>query len=56
MNLAHTFDGKSPSAKYTYKAMKTNNILDYSHLNKPPIERFCLFSWQWKILNNNIEL
>lgn len=56
MNLAHTFDGKSLSAKYTYKAMKTNNILDYSHLNKPPIERFCLFSWQWKILNNNIEL
>lgn len=52
MSLPHTFDGKSTSAHYTYEAYKTNNLLDYSH--HIGIERFCLFLWQWKILNSKI--
>jgi type VI secretion system secreted protein VgrG len=52
MNLPHTFDGKSPSALYTYEVYKTNNLLDYSH--HIGIERHCLFLWQWKILNPKI--
>lgn len=55
MNISHTFDGKSPQAKYTYEAMKTNNLLDYSHVANPPIPRFSLFLWQWKLLNPNIK-
>lgn len=53
MNLPHTFDGRSASAHYTYEAYKTNNLLDYSH--HIGIERFCLFLWQWKILNSKIK-
>jgi hypothetical protein len=51
MNLPHTFDGIK--GKYTYEAKKTNNLMDYSHLDS--IERFCLFLWQWKILNPKIK-
>ncbi|MGM5629918.1 phage baseplate assembly protein V [Apibacter raozihei] len=52
MNLPHTFDGRSASAHYTYEVYKTNNLLDYSH--HIGIDRFCLFLWQWKILNSKI--
>lgn len=43
-------------AKYTYEATKTNNLMDYSHIAKPPIERFSLFIWQWTVLNNKIKI
>jgi hypothetical protein len=54
MTLAHTFDGVSPTAKFTYEAMKTDNIMDYSHNAKPPIDRKVIYHWQWKILNPKI--
>ena len=52
--LPHTFASVSKNggiAKYTYEATKTNNLMDYSHIAKPPIERFSLFIWQWTVLN-----
>lgn len=53
MNLPHTFDGKSPSAKFTYQAKKTNNLMDYCHHDGIP--RFSVFHWQWRILNSKIK-
>lgn len=53
LSLPHTFDGKSPSAKFTYQAKKTNNLMDYCHHDGIP--RFSVFYWQWKILNSKIK-
>lgn len=58
MNLPHTFASRDEGkaiAKFTYEATKTNNLLDYSHVANPPIERFSLFHWQWQILNPKIK-
>lgn len=56
LELAHTFDGISKTAKYTYEAGKTNNLMDYSHWAKfGSIKRMSLFLWQWKILNPTIK-
>jgi len=52
MGVAHTFDGVSASARFTYKGKSTDNIMDYSHHDG--IERVSLFRWQWKLLNANI--
>ena len=38
-------------AEITYKVLRTENLMDYSHaLNK---ERYSLWQWQWEIANNN---
>lgn len=57
MRLPHTFasvNQKNLIRDYTYEATRTNNLMDYSHVAKPPIERFCTYKWQWKVLNNKI--
>lgn len=57
--LPHTFASISERGavpKYTYEATKTNNLMDYSHVAQPPIERFSLFIWQWNVLNNKIKI
>ncbi|MFK7050956.1 hypothetical protein FLACOL_02463 [Flavobacterium columnare] len=54
MTLAHTFDGLSASAKFTYQARTTDNIMDYSHQLTPPIDRKVIYHWQWKVLNSKI--
>ena len=57
--LPHTFAGISERGaipKYTYEATKTNNLMDYSHVASPPIERFYLFIWQWNVLNSQIKI
>ena len=61
MGLPHTFDGKK--SNYTYKAQKTDNIMDYCHwstdLNgntRTPVEGKILFGWQWQIVNNTIKI
>ena len=63
MKLAHTFDGIKATAKFTYKAQQTDNIMDYCHwssdLNgnpRKPVEGKTLFSWQWHIVNPNNKL
>lgn len=56
--LPHTFASiteRGAVPQYTYQATKTNNLMDYSHIAKPPIERFSLFIWQWNVLNNKIK-
>ncbi|GAB0156708.1 hypothetical protein CHRYSEOSP005_19750 [Chryseobacterium sp. Alg-005] len=57
MYLPHTFASVSKGGgvpKYTYEAKKTNNLMDYSHIDG--IERFCLFIWQWNVLNSKIKV
>lgn len=54
MTLAHTFDGLSTSAKFTYQARTTDNIMDYSHQLTPPVDRKVIYHWQWKVLNSKI--
>ncbi|KQR94377.1 hypothetical protein ASG01_00365 [Chryseobacterium sp. Leaf180] len=57
LHLPHTFasvDQDKAVRKYTYKAKNTNNLMDYSHL--AGIERFCLFIWQWNVLNKRIKI
>lgn len=63
MKLAHTFDGIKATAKFTYKAQQTDNIMDYCHwssdLNgnpRKPVEGKTLFFWQWHIVNPNNKL
>lgn len=62
MGLPHTFDGVAASAKFTYKAQETDNIMDYCHwssdLNGNPrtaVEGKILYYWQWKIVNKTIQ-
>jgi hypothetical protein len=57
--LSHSFNSLAP---YTYKAMQTDNIMDYSHWETDPITklprtkltRVSTWYWQWHVLNNNI--
>ena len=48
--LPHPFVASdlNANAKYTYKAKKTENYLDYSHLDNKP--RFSTWYWQWEIV------
>lgn len=65
LGLSHTFYFK---AQFTFKAQKTQNIMDYSGMknnpmevynNKPnayiPKEEYYLWYWQWKNVNRNIQ-
>lgn len=57
--MPHTFASVSERGAvpvFTYEAKKTNNLMDYSHVAKPPIERFSLFKWQWKVLNKKMKI
>ena len=52
LRLPHTFanyDLDDKENTYTYKAKTTHNVMDYSLF-----KMFCLFYWQWKIINNKI--
>lgn len=53
LSLPHSFDSNSLKATYTYRQMKTHNVMDYSSQRKIPSN--CLFLWQWQILNNKIK-
>ncbi|MGO3184485.1 MAG: type VI secretion system tube protein TssD [Aequorivita sp.] len=60
-SLPHSFTNKeatnSANAECTYEAMKTDNLLDYSHniASKPNNNNRCsLYYWQWKIANNSL--
>lgn len=46
LGLPHSFvaSERDPSAKFTYQAKKTNNIMDYSHMDGR--KRYSLFYWQ----------
>ena len=58
LGLQHSFFGNS----FLYKAQKTDNIMDYSHLEKDKVtgalsivlDRVSTWYWQWDILNPNI--
>ncbi|MEC5396031.1 phage baseplate assembly protein V, partial [Bergeyella sp. RCAD1439] len=55
MGLPHTFasvDEERLKAKFTYEALKTNNLMDYSHWNNIP--RITTYHWQWRQLNPRI--
>ena len=41
-------------AKFTYKVVETENLMDYSNL--PPINEdvYSLWHWQWEIANKNV--
>ena len=53
LGLSHSFTNSecSATAKFTYKALSTENLMDYSYL--PPIneELYSLWQWQWEIAN-----
>jgi len=42
--------GGSETAKYTFEALKTNNVMNYYKGTKSSF-----YYWQWKILNKNIK-
>ena len=58
LNLSHSYSNKECSlvnkelsnykADYTYKAKKTDNVMDYS------FQRYSLWKWQWRVINNSI--
>lgn len=58
MGLPHSFFHRSSS--YVYKALETNNIMDYSHWTADPItgstrsakDRYYTWLWQWRIVWN----
>ncbi|WP_407475508.1 zinc metalloprotease [Elizabethkingia anophelis] len=58
MGLPHSFFHRSTS--YVYKALETNNIMDYSHWGADPItgssrspkDRYYTWLWQWRIVWN----
>lgn len=60
LGLPHTFFHRNGS--FVYKAMETNNLMDYSHLptdpasnsTRTPKERYYTWYWQWKIVNPEI--
>jgi hypothetical protein len=56
LRLPHTFIAEEIDefALKTYEAKQTNNVMDYSHLRTPPINKISLYYWQWKIINPNI--
>lgn len=47
-NLPHSFTAYEADkyAKYTYKPLETDNIMDYSHSANPPLNRVSLWDWQ----------
>jgi hypothetical protein len=55
LNLPHTFVAKEidANAKYTCEALKTDNLMDYSHWNN--WERISTYYWQWQIINEKIK-
>ena len=58
LGLPHSFYGTN----YIYQALKTDNVMDYSHLetdnvnNQPSkkLDRISTWYWQWDIINPNI--
>ena len=52
--VPHSFTNKiaDSNAEYTYIYGKTENVMDYSHLNGNP--RYSLWKWQWKTANSKI--
>ncbi|WP_458008565.1 hypothetical protein [Flavobacterium sp. PL002] len=56
LGLPHSFFGDS----FVYQALKTDNIMDYSHLPidkvtglpSPRLDRIATWYWQWQIINN----
>jgi hypothetical protein len=53
LSLHHPFVSKdgtpyAPKALYTYKALQTENIMDYSHLKKE--DRISTWYWQWRVI------
>ena len=58
LGLEHSFFGDS----FLYKAQKTDNIMDYSHLtidtvtklSSPFLDRVSTWYWQWDVLNSKI--
>ncbi|MGE8552487.1 MAG: type VI secretion system Vgr family protein [Chryseobacterium jejuense] len=60
LGLHHTFYGDD----YIYKAQKTDNVMDYSHLSKDKVtnqastvlNRISTWYWQWNKINSNINL
>ena len=54
LNLPHTFVAKEidTNAKYTCKALQTDNLMDYSHWND--LERISTYYWQWQIINDKL--
>lgn len=49
IGLYHSF---SNSGTFTYKKNTTDNIMDYSHQNNPPIDRISTWKWQWEKLQS----
>ena len=61
-NLPHTFANRTAhgirvSKMFTYKALTTDNVMDYSHLNSTfnIIPRNCFWYWQWIQMNKSID-
>lgn len=58
LGLAHSFFGND----YIYQALKTDNVMDYSHLERDivnnqastKLDRISTWYWQWKKVNTNI--
>ena len=59
LDLAHSFAcevvgvEKSDKAKFSYKALITDNLMDYSN-SSSPVAKISTWHWQWKIMWNKI--
>ena len=53
LGLAHSFAAveAQSQAQFTYQPLKTDNLMDYSHLAVPQINRISLWDWQTLIAN-----
>ena len=49
LGLPHTFDGFNRNAMFTYQALMTNNVMDYT-----PNKACSLEQWQWQLINIKI--
>jgi len=52
MNLPHTFTNKETTsdALFTYEFKKTENVMDYAHLDSK--DKYSTWKWQWDKLRN----
>jgi len=52
LNQGTNFSKGLENAKYTYRALTTDNVMDYSHWKN--INKISLFYWQWKLINDEL--
>ncbi len=52
MGLYHSFDD---DGEFAFTDCKTDNIMDYSDINKPPINVVSTWQWQWELIRKGLK-